>query len=334
MANFCGKCGAGLDSATGLCPNCNNGQTDVASVRKDTVESNPKKSKPKSLTTLITILLSISLFLTLLFSMVIFDVRNAVKDDNVEKLLDNVQATDLLAGTESATNAELRRFYTRMKIRHDVEMTDQQLDNFVNRSTVKEFIADEIADFTEDFFEGDAKLKITKRQVVNLLRENSRVIEDELDVYLTNDELQEIANWIFDGDELVIIDTSNLKEDAPAVYYILTIGLSYMTMTVFLILSALIIFFMIKNSFSQAVCGIGIDFIVFGGLTGLVAMLAAWISPLWELICADSFIGIIIGNFMAVNALISVLLLVLGVAMLIIRRFLIKHHARKNGKML
>ncbi len=378
MANFCGKCGTGLDTATGLCPNCDREQLDamvtqnvapntsnfclycgssidkqtglcpnpncssnnngadayIASAPQETVESKPKKSKPTALTTVITILLSICLFITSFFAIVIFDVRNAVKEDNVEKLLDNIQATDLLDSTKSATNSDLDRFYNNMSSKHGIEMADHQLNNFVNRSTVKEFIADKIGDFCEDFFEDEAELKITKREVVNLLQRNSTVIKDEFGVYLMDSELQEIADWIFNEDELVIIDTATLKNSTPALYYILTIGFSYVTMAVFIILSALIIFFMIKNSFSQAVCGVGIDFIIFGGLTGLVAMLAAWITPLWETICADSFIGMIIGNFMAVNALISVILLVLGIAMLVIRGLIIKHRANKQGEML
>ena len=376
MANFCGKCGTGLDTATGLCPNCDreqlnamatenvvtstsnfcpycgstinqqtgmcpnpncsNGGTDafVASVPQDTVESKPKKNKPTALTTIITILLSICLFITSLFAIVIYDVRNAVKDDNVESLLDNIQATDLLDNTKFATNNDLDRFYNNMSSKYGIEMADHQLNNFIDRSTVKEFIADKVADFCEDFFDDDAELKITKREVVNLLQRNSSVIKDEFGVYLMDSEIQEIADWIFNEDELVIISSTTLKDSSPALYYILTIGFSYVTMAVFIILSALIIFFMIKNSLSQAACGIGIDFIIWGGLSGLVAMLAAWITPLWETICGDSFIGMIAGNFMAVNALISVILLVLGVALLVTRGLIIKHRAKKQGEVL
>lgn len=335
IPNFCTVCGFEMDKETGICPNpnCSNGGTDafVASVPQNTVESKPKKNKPKALTTVITILLSVCLFITSLFAIVIYDVRNAVKDDNVESLLDNIQATTMLDSTKTTVDNDLERFYDYLSNDYGIEMADQQLNNFINRSTVKEFIADKVADFCDDFFEDDAELKITKREIVNFLQSNSSVIKDEFGVYLMDSEIQEIADWILNKDELVIISSATLKDSSSALYYILTIGFSYVTMAVFIILSALIIFFMIKNSLSQAACGIGIDYIIWGGLSGLVAMLAAWITPLWETICGDSFIGMIVGNFMAVNALMSVILLVLGVAMLVTRGLIIKPHAKKQG---
>lgn len=328
MANFCGKCGAGLDTETGLCPNCDKEQLDAVTAQK-VVESEPKRRKSKALTTTITILLSTFLFFTLLFTIAIGGARNTVKEGNATKMLDNIQVTDLLDITPSATHDDLQRFYSYMDRKYGIEMTDRQFNDFINKSTVKEFMADKVSDFSEDFFEDDAELTITKRELVSLLKENSSVMEDEFEVSLTNSELREIADWIFSRDELVIIDTTMLKDRVPALYYISSIGFSYVTMAAFIILSVLIIFLMMKNSISQAVCAVGIEFVILGGVTGLGAMLAAWLTPLWKIICADSFMGMMFGNFMAVNVWISLILFVLGIAMLVIRGLVIKHRAKK-----
>ena len=334
ISNFCPYCGSTMDKQTGMCvnPNCKNGETDAfsPSVPQNTVKSKQKKNKPKALTTVITILLSIFLFITSFFAIVIYDVRNAVKDDNVEKLLDNIQAVDLLDATKAVAHRDLEQFYNRLSSSYGIEMADYQLNNFINRSTVKPFVAHKVSDFCEDFFEDEGELSITKREVVNLLQRNSSVIKDEFGVYLMDSEMEEIADWIFNEDEIVIIDTRDLKDNAPALYYLLSIGLSYVTMASFIILSGLIIFFMIRNSLSQAVCAIGIDVIIFGALTGCVALLAVGLTPLWEMICADSFIGIIIGNVVALNALISIVLLILGVALLVTRTLILKRLQNTN----
>ena len=373
MANFCGKCGTGLDKETGLCPNCDreqlnamatqnvvasasnfcphcgstmdkqtgqcsnpncsNGATNafVGTVSQSSVENKPKKNKSKAWTTFVTSFLSVCLFITLFLAIVIFDVRNIVQEDNIEILLDNIQTTDLLSSTQAATDGDLERFYSTLSSKYGIEMEDEQLDDFIDDSTIKEFVADKISEFCGDYFKDEAELKITKKEVVNLIESNSGIIEDEFGVYLMDSEIEEIADWIMGRDErtMVIVSSTTLKDSAPALYYTSTIAFSYITMAVFIVLSALIIFLMIRNSFSQAVCGIGVDFIVLGCLFGLIAILMTCITY-FSTTYADLLVGMFVGNFMVVYALISVILLVLGVIMLVIRRLVIKHHAKKE----
>ena len=94
-------------------------------------------------------------------------------------------------------------------------------------------------------------------------------------------------------------------------------------------MSVLILIFMIRNSLSQTACGIGIDFIIFGGLTGLAAAFAAWITPLWEAICGNSVVGTVIGNFLTANAVVSIVLFLLGIVLLVSRCLAVKHYMKK-----
>lgn len=321
--SYCPVCGNVINAQNGLCsnPNCSTvkGKASTDSAPAENSESKPKKSKSKSATTITTILLSICLFFTSLFSIIIIDVRNALDEDNVEGLLDNIKATDLLDSAGSASNNDLMRFYNSLKRKLGIEMTDDRLNNFIEKSTVKEFVAEKIADFFEDFYEDEGKLKITYREVSTLLKRNSKVINEEFGVHLYNSELEMIADWIFADKEILIIDSQTLKDETPVIYYGLHIGFSYITMTVFLLLSALIIFFMIKNSASQGSCGIGVNLIVLGAPLTLVAVLAAWLPNLWSNVCGGSFIGILAGNFFAVNGLIGFAVFAVGIAVLVAR---------------
>lgn len=328
MANFCGKCGTALDANTGLCPNCDRKQSEGIATENAAV-SKPK-NKSKTLTTIFTILLSVCLFITSLLSIVIYDVRNAVKEDNLKKMLDDVQAVDVIDDTGMVSDSDLERFYELLDKKYDIEMSDRELDSFIDDSTIKPFIADKIADFCEEFFEGDAELKIRKSEIVRLIEKNRDVIGDEFGVYLWEEDIYDIAEWITPLDEVVLVDSTYLEDNIPAVYYISNIGLSYVTMTVLLVLSALIIFFMIKNSWSQALCGVGIDFVIIGGLFGLVAMFAVWITPLWNLMWGNSLISALVGEFMAINAVAGIVLLVLGIVMLVLRGLIKKYLVKKS----
>ncbi len=330
-SNFCSKCGSTIDKQTGLCPNCDNFGTDSyqESVPKTETLKEQKPKKSKAVTTLITVILSICLFLTSAFAITIYSVRNAVKEDNAEKLFENVNVLVLLENSN-----DLERFYTHMSSLHNIQLTDQKLERFIDKSTIKPYVAEKISDFAEDFFEDYAELKFSKREIANLLQRNSSVINDEFGVYLMDYEIESIAEWIIGEDEVVVINISDFKSDNSALYFVISIAISYITMAIFIVLSALIIFFMIRNNLSQAVCGISINLIVFGGLTSIISLLAALITPLWQTICGDSIIGMVIGNIISVNALLGIIFLILGVSALVIRKLVIKNRIQKQGEIL
>lgn len=344
MANFCGKCGSATDRATGLCPICDRDRlnairnstpattdTPISSASAEKVESKPKKGKTKATTILITILLSICLFITSFFAIIILEVRSTFDEDKIEGLLDNVQATRLLDNVGTTSNNALIRFYNILKRNHGIEMTDFHLNNFIEKSTIKKFFAEKLADFFENFYEDEGELKITYREISSLLKRNSKIINEEFDILLYDNELEIIADWIFEDTEIIITDSKTLKSESPLIYYGLHIGFSYITMTVFFLLSILIIFFMIKNNASQSGCSISIVFIVLGAPLTLIATLAACFPTLWNNVCSNSLVGILAGNFAAVNALISFAVLALGILVLVIHRLQKRRSKNKGG---
>lgn len=370
MAKFCGKCGTALDTTTGLCPNCdkeklqkveqpttemnmsgfchhcgnvieeqngiclnpdcNGGKKQYTSSVEISENISTKKKKSAAMTIFVTVLLSICLFLTSLLALTIYDARNAVKDKNAEKLFKNVSFTNLLNSNKLNSENDLKNFYDFMSSHYEIEITDEQFDNFINKSTVKGYLASKTSVFCDDIFSGEAELRITNKDVENILEDNSEVVKDIFGVYLSESDSAKIADWIVDDNGVVTISTNKLKDDAPAMYYIIKIGLSYITMAILIVLAALVIFFMIRNNLSQATFGIGIVFVVLGALMTIVAILASWITPLWSAICSNSFIGMAIGNLIAINILISAILLAIGIVLIVIRNIVLKHRANKN----
>lgn len=389
MANFCGKCGSGLDAATGLCPNCDSEQLNAMRIEKekqttntskfcsycgDTVNSvtglctNPncvtnvrrqtkpvvesKNTKSKTTTTLISVLLAICLFITSALSVVIVDVRNTLKKDNIGKIIGNVQVTEFV------DQESIDDFSNKMNEKFGMEITAKKINKFFNRSTAKSFISKKAVKFSEKLFAfEDAELSVTKDEFMDFLYDNSDLIDwgDEYDydysyddyddyynyysysnyysdVYDTDYKIEYITDWIFDDDEMIIIDTAKLKSDYAVLYYLVTIGLSYFALAFFIILSAVIIFFMIKNKSLQAILGIGITFTVLGSITGIAAVLSGWITPVWEAICGNSPIGIVIGEVAFINAVLSLILFVLGIALIVFKNLALKHNKSNNFK--
>jgi hypothetical protein len=220
---------------------------------------------------------------------------------------------------------KVEKFMTKI----DVDINEEAVDEFFSKSTIDEYVAHQIAEFGEDFFDGEAKLVIKKNELVDVLNENLEVFESELGIHLTSQETRGIVDYIIDGDEVCVVTTDDIKHSNSALYYAFNIGFSYITMGIFIFLSAFIILFMILNSFTQSTCGMGVVFVILGGLTSLSAMLAEWIYPLWEAIFNGSVIGALSGGFVVVNASIGVVLLVIGVAMLV-THIILKKHRKEN----
>ena len=295
-------------------------------VKKETKRN--KKKKSASLTVFTTIILSICLFITSFFAIMIFEIRNILKEENAEALFNNIKISEILDSDTINEPENIKRFHNYMKDRQGIEIDNQNLDNFIKNSTVKTYIARKIAYFSEDFFNDEAELKITKEEIAELLENNSDIIKNEFGRYLSYNDIEKITDFLFEDEEIVILNSDTLKDTSPLLYYAITFGLSYVNMAVLIFLSILIIFFMIKNTLSQAVCGIGIDFIIFGGLSGLIAVTASLFGSLWKSLCNQSIVGTIVGNFMSAYTYVSVIFLLIGIILLISRRLVIKRRAK------
>ena len=361
-SGYCSICGAELDAATGLCPYCSdyNHTAQQPYVQEQYAQQYPQEQyaqqypqgqyiqqpyvedpqppkeineggESKALTVLVTVLLSISLFITSLFAITIYSFRNAVKEDKADILFNNIEISKTLKESDLIRDDALDEFYDYLSDRYYIDMSNSDLDDLLNRADIQSFASEKVSGFFEDFYSGeDAEISITKKEVIRLLEKNRRYIRTEYDVNLTDSELEKIADWIFKEKELVLMESENLKYDSPAFYYLLNVGFSYVLMGVFILLSLLIIFCMVRNSLSQAACGVGVILIVFGSFFSIIALLAGVLCPIWQAICNGSVVGIVLGNILASNALFSILLLLSGVAILVLRALILKWRLKKQ----
>ena len=350
MSKFCRYCGAELNVNSSFCTKCGTSQNEVSQRVSEPAITNrfkPEKKKSPVLVNLIVVILSICFFITSAMAVAIYEVRQLSSADKAEKLLDNVQILDLFENLSESNRVDLDRFNSYLNEDFGIDITDKKLNNFVNNSTVKNFAANKISKFIEDLFNGDANLTITKQEVIALLQENADAIYAEFGKRLDSDYLEnytgynfdiedllnmrndflDIADWIFDdSDYIEVITSDDIENDFSALYYLMKIGLSYYTMVFFILLSAIIIFFMIRKGLTKALCGIGIVFVTLSVSTGIIALISSWIPSLLN----GSIEGIIIGDILFENILLNGILLALGIALLIVRKLTVKYRAEKQ----
>ncbi len=363
-AAFCGNCGGSVDPQTGNCPNCGNGgfqpvennyygenggyqqadntyygensgfqQADNAYYGENSgfqpMNTAPavvqKPAKKASVgTTIVTVLLAFVLVITSLVWTTIFQIRGTIDEDNIEDLLDQVQVSDLLNEIDLISSSERRDFYNYLDQTYGIQVSDRKIDDFIERTSIKEFLSEKISDCCDDVFE-DEVLDVTfsRKDVRDLLIDNRDVIYDEFGVYLDDYQLIDIAGQIMVEERVVA--TIDLQEQLPdGLYDLVYVGLSYTTMLIFLVISLLVVFLMLKNDLSQGLCTAGTVFLVLGGLACLVALLASWLTPQWADLWGSELIGKLLGSILLEGVWINLIMAIIGAGMLSAKKIFVK----------
>ncbi len=380
--NFCTQCGTPLDDQTGTCPNCTKAQAPTVEeapaevpvldgaaeavlnepVAAVAVEAPPaeeayvaeqispapvvyKKKGSGVGKVLITIMLSIILFVTTLLSVAIICVRHTTSENTILSMMEDIDYADLLNGIYTEPNDDPEADYgdeswtfvdylsDYFDQNFDTTISDKQVDSFVQESTIKEFMAETIAAYMSDIYNGTDDFEISKSEVRTLLRKNRSVINREFDVDISNESLDELADWLVDDEVLEDISAAIIKEEVPAAYYALNIGLSYFTLVILLLMVALCLVGLCFNSLSQAGIGAGVVFTVIGGTYTVFTLIAVGLPVILKSVFGGSVIGILLGNVLVANLGIFAVLFLLGVAILvvraIVRKVVVKRRARQ-----
>ena len=107
---------------------------------------------------------------------------------------------DILAGgaTEENMEALVEWMYQELEKNAEGELvfTQEELGNFVEASTVTDFLTEKMAGFAEDVINGTEKTEITSDEIMDLLEENEKELKQELNVELSREDKQELKSQL------------------------------------------------------------------------------------------------------------------------------------------
>lgn len=78
----------------------------------------------------------------------------------------------------------------------ELPITKEQLQNFVEESTVSDYLSDKLAGFADDFINGTQNTTITADEIMNLLEENEELLKSELQIELTPEMKEELKGSV------------------------------------------------------------------------------------------------------------------------------------------
>lgn len=90
----------------------------------------------------------------------------------------------------------------------EMTVTREQVQTFVQESTVKDFVIDKAAGLVEDFYSGDNKTTITVEEVLQMMEENKQILEEQFGVVI-NQEAKDAVSAMLAENEIL----EPLKED-------------------------------------------------------------------------------------------------------------------------
>ena len=117
---------------------------------------------------------------------------------------------DILSGGngEDNVNALIDWLYTELEkdAEEGLEFTKEEFQSFMEESTISEYVSEKLAGFAEDFINGTEETNITTEEIMDLLDENEQVLEEKLNVVLTEEDKQKIEQ---DVHKVVVEDKLN-----------------------------------------------------------------------------------------------------------------------------
>lgn len=98
-------------------------------------------------------------------------------------------------GSDSNIDALVDWIYTQIdeSIDEELKMTKEDMQSFVEKSTVSDFLAQKLSDYADDFINGTSNASITPEEIMALLEENAELMESELNIKLDKDQKEKLT---------------------------------------------------------------------------------------------------------------------------------------------
>lgn len=97
----------------------------------------------------------------------------------------------------------------------DVPLSYEAVEEFIEESTLTEFMSEKVAGIVSDIVTGESTTTITGEEIAQLIEENSQLIKDTFDVEITQEMVQDISSWVEENDIMSSVTEIVSKELGP-----------------------------------------------------------------------------------------------------------------------
>lgn len=182
----------------------------VAEPVKTPKQKKEKKRRPvgvRIVMAILAVILCVAIFAVSFAGVLILNIRTVTSRDGISKIVNQLVAGPsasgvmrpaLAAGTgtvyldeSSAAESDMSGILVdwaydlfQEEFGDELKITKEQVETFVQESTVKDFVAEKAAGLVEDFYNEESNTTITVEEITQLIQENKEIIEEQFGVVL------------------------------------------------------------------------------------------------------------------------------------------------------
>lgn len=173
---------------------------------------------------IISVVLSIALFVGIFTAMVIGNIRVLTNKDNLQTFISEilfatpkkhapmilrqgvgvggVKLDEADAEMDGTQQMIVDYVYDMLKDQFGDELpvSEEKVEELLSESTVPEFLSEKMASIMSDVLTGETTTTITSEEVVELIQENSELIQDTFGVEITQEHLDAVSEWVEEAD--------------------------------------------------------------------------------------------------------------------------------------
>ncbi len=227
-SQFCGRCGRSLAAAAQPAPvqpiavpvaapqSAPEESGKTAKQKKEKADKPKRALKAKHVPPLgvrillrfLSFLLCLVLCVSILATAVVLDLRQLTKKDNMDQLLTSMLSGSVetpnsllvgaVGGQSSGSGDSLDTIldwtydYLKDYFGDEMTVTQEQMKEFVERSTAKEALTDKLSSYVDDFLNGTQNTEITADEIIEIIDENEKLIEEVFGEYEVNVDIEKV----------------------------------------------------------------------------------------------------------------------------------------------
>ena len=320
-------------------------ETKPAETKKKKKDRYPRRGVGR---TILAVLLCVLIFLWSFGALMIYDVRQATEGEQLRaNLTDIVENLDLIktpASTVVAGSVDPEQSlaeWAAEKVAEayegTVEITEEAMVHFLEESTVLPFFTEKLTAAVNDIHKGTASSDITRKELEDLMWENTELIEQTTGQPLTEVEVGNLVDQVERLGVTKFLSAENMRKAASPVYYGMKILLSYWVIGFFGAMALIFVLLLAQNNKWNMLrtCGdAGITWTVLSGILILAALFAKLLPDVWNGIFPMAVIGDVSGTVLYGGLFPALILLGAGVVLILIQiigKLIVTKTAKRNA---
>lgn len=282
--------------------------------------------------TILAVLLCILIFIWSFAALGVYDIRRTLSGDALkDSVQDAFESVDVLEIPASSVITDVKdpdqslAGWITEEIQagsSQIELTEEELAEFLEKSTVLPFLSEKLAACVNDVYSGAETSGITEEEIDNLIQENAPLIEEAIGRPLQESEIQELTGRIQESGITEYLTAGTLKQEIAPVYHGMRFAVSYWVIGFFCFLALICILLLSKaNRWNMLrTCGdLGITWAVLCGVMLLAALFANLAPDVWSTVCGSGAVGSMTGSVLFSGMIPTLILLGVSVLLILIK---------------